>query len=586
MQKFLSNKSGRPAKIINFGFGVLLFSSLSFAAGLPPAPDACETLTPLNTCSPQPCYYRHQVVGTDAHFVTRLPNNFALPHDACQAFAGMSSRFLPLTDVQSLFFDEWPLDGGNHIRASLDNAQGIDVPTSSVRVPGWVSLNYNKWEVVASPNCTNPFNGNMVLTGSTLGSYNSSFTVPPDICTTVNSLCGNSTGFNPVPGNYSSCINGCTISSIPQIQLAPGASAWLYPFATSSNCVAEQRTCSNLGTGFVTGTASNVNCSTSVDCIGSWSACSSGSQTYSISQHDQNGGLVCATTQGQTQACGSNGACGSASNSTPVSNPPTSNLCVDGNLPPVNTNLGNAQLNTWGCHGTSHGGASPNDCNGSAAWNTNSCTLGGVSTCKDGLELFNCTCVSGAGGSLGSYTWACPGSSGGVSSPTCQVPKSASVAAVCANSFTETCRVPNPRGGGGGGCNVAAWNQWQDWVTAQLILNGTADPRTIYFTQFRQMSDQYDTVARAGRNFGGSSNRSVAYIFGNMTLNYKSDWLGNETSGGIDPGSFDLTNEGGFTGGVCSSTRRTCPNTNVCAGDSTLCCTNCGQLGNGQWYCQ
>jgi len=60
--------------------------------------------------------------------------------------------------------------------------------------------------------------------------------------------------------------------------------------------------------------ATNENCSVSasftatpINCVGSWGACSNGSQTYNISTSAANGGSSCSFSNGATQACGTNG---------------------------------------------------------------------------------------------------------------------------------------------------------------------------------------------------------------------------------------------------------------------------------------
>lgn len=76
-----------------------------------------------------------------------------------------------------------------------------------------------------------------------------------------------------------------------------------------------------------------------VDCVGAWSACSNGSQTYSISVAAANGGTACGAANGATQSCGTTGSCSGTAGSCAVGSP----------VSVVNNGCGSTT--TWTCSG-------------------------------------------------------------------------------------------------------------------------------------------------------------------------------------------------------------------------------------------
>jgi len=162
---------------------------------------------------------------------------------------------------------------------------------------------------------------------------------------------------NPAPANGGATCSGSSSQSC-NTQACPVNGGWSAWGSCSATCGGgtETRTCTNPAPANGGATCSGLNsqvCNTQacpVNCVGAWSACSNGTQTYTISVAATGGGSSCPNTSGTTQSCGTAGTCGSA-NGTTVGTAPTNNLCGTGTA----TAVSGSGPWTWSCTGSNGG---------------------------------------------------------------------------------------------------------------------------------------------------------------------------------------------------------------------------------------
>jgi hypothetical protein len=146
-----------------------------------------------------------------------------------------------------------------------------------------------------------------------------------------------------------------------------------------------------------------VNAACAVNCVWSWSTCSSGTQTYTITTPVSGSGTTCAYTNNQTQSCGTTGACDTSTFGGCAS------VWWSGSL--VNNGCGNNT--TWSCLWVS--GWSDVTCS-----KLNSgCPIAGVCGTENGKTLADTTtitwswaCSIGSRSAIsgtGPWTWTCDG---------------------------------------------------------------------------------------------------------------------------------------------------------------------------------
>ena len=151
--------------------------------------------------------------------------------------------------------------------------------------------------------------------------------------------------------------------------------------------------CTNISSGQTASAYADVTVTnTPVNCVGSWSACTNGTQTYTITTPNSNGGTACPYTNGTTQSCGTPGVC---------SSPATHYTCLS---PAASTsNVNGATAWTWSCPGSN--GGSTASCSESKTPVNGICSSSHYA-CIQGASANN---VSGTS----SWTWSCLGSNGG-----------------------------------------------------------------------------------------------------------------------------------------------------------------------------
>ena len=218
----------------------------------------------------------------------------------------------------------------------------------------------------------------------------------------------------------------------------------------------------------------------SVNCVGNWSSCSNGSQTYAITTQAQNGGTACPYANGATQSCG-----------TP---------CL-GSWSSCSASCGNGTMTFNVTQAPAGGGtqcpSSPVACVGSGSYDSCGTCNGSVHTVTCNTSTAKDTCgnpcvVNGGWGPWTGWT-ACPGGCAPYKNPAslptqtnqrlCNSPTPANGGLGCpltaggyglSETKTQTCSVPAP---GSSVVNISGGSVTETWTcgnTACYTINGTS----------------------------------------------------------------------------------------------------------------
>ena len=188
-----------------------------------------------------------------------------------------------------------------------------------------------------------------------------------------------------------------------------------------------------------------------VNCVGSWSACSNGTQTYTITTNAANGGTACPATNGATQTCG---VTGGWSGWSPASCP---SAC--GQSASTQTRTCTSPAPSGG--GATCSGSSTNNCPATSACPVNGSCSGTHYSCNSGTSSNN---VNGTS----SYTWSCVGSNGG-GTALCSENKPMTGTLTPANS---SCTIAS----GASSCNVTlTWSTTNPVATSAVTASGMSN---------------------------------------------------------------------------------------------------------------
>ncbi len=212
-------------------------------------------------------------------------------------------------------------------------------------------------------------------------------------------------------------------------------------------------------------------CPQPVDCVGSWGACSVGSQTYSISVNAANGGASCPYSNGATQSCGTGASWSGWGSCSAGSQSGTCTEASGGGAPTCSTLGYSAGTNTQACTPSTPTGfvASPSTCGNNwlnLSWNAS----GGATTYnvyRSGVLIYTGSALafSDTGRTLGStYSYTITASNSGGTSAAASA--SGTTAAACSYALTI-----NKAGAGDGSTTGAGTYDSGTVVTATASAN-------------------------------------------------------------------------------------------------------------------